>query len=51
MIDGCTIDVKNDAIAWWASKTCVSLNKVDVMIKHLEVGLYDEKPTHFLMEN
>jgi hypothetical protein len=32
-IDGCTIDVKNVAIAWWASKTRVSPNKDDVMKK------------------
>jgi hypothetical protein len=49
-IDGCTIDVKNVAIAWWASKIRVSPNKDDVMRKCLEVGVYDEKPTHFLME-
>jgi hypothetical protein len=34
-INGCTIDVKNVAIAWWASKTHVSPNKVNVMIKML----------------
>jgi hypothetical protein len=49
-IDGCTIDVKNVAIAWWASETLVSPNKDDVMRKCLEDGMYDEKPTHFLME-
>jgi hypothetical protein len=49
-IDGCTIDVKNVAIAWWASKTRVRFNKDDVTKKCLEVGVYDEKPTHFLME-
>jgi hypothetical protein len=49
-IDGCTIDVKNVAIAWWAFDTHVSPNKDDVMKKCLEAGVYDEKPTHFLME-
>jgi hypothetical protein len=49
-IDGFTIDVKNVAIAWWASETRVSLNKDDVMRKRLEAEVYDEKPTHFLME-
>jgi len=34
-IDGCTIDVKNVAIAWWASKTRASPNKDDVMRKCL----------------
>jgi hypothetical protein len=49
-IDDCTIDVKNVAIAWWASETRVSHNKDDVTRKCLETGMYDEKPTHFLME-
>ncbi len=49
-IDGCTIDVKNVAIAWWAYETHVSLNKDDVMRKCLGAGVYDEKPTYFLME-
>jgi hypothetical protein len=49
-IDGYTIDVKNVTIAWWASQTHVSPNKNDVMKKCLEAGVYDEKPTHFLME-
>jgi hypothetical protein len=50
MIAGCTINVKNAVIAWWAFETRVSLNKADVMRNHLEVGVYDDKPTHFLME-
>jgi hypothetical protein len=49
-IDGCTNDVKNATIAWWAFDIHVSLNKADVMRKCLEVGMYDEKPMHFLME-
>ncbi len=47
-IDGCTIDVKN--VAWWTFQTHVSPNKNDVMRKCLEARVYDEKPTHFLME-
>jgi hypothetical protein len=50
MIDGCTTDVKIATIAWWAFETCVSPNKVDVMRKCLEARVYNEKPTHFLME-
>jgi hypothetical protein len=49
-INGCKIDVKNVAIAWWAFQTRVSPNKDDVMKKCLEVRVYDEKPMHFLME-
>jgi hypothetical protein len=49
-IDGCTIDVKNVTIAWWAFEIRVSPNNVDVMRKCLEVGVYDENPMHFLME-
>jgi len=49
-IDGCTIDVKNVAIAWWASKIRVSPNKADVMRKRLEARMYDEKLMHFLMD-
>jgi hypothetical protein len=37
-------------IDWWTSKTRVSPNKIDVMFKRLEAMVYDEKPTHFLME-
>jgi hypothetical protein len=46
-IDGCTTVVKKAAICWWASNTRFSPNKFDVTRKHLEVGVYDEKPTHF----
>jgi len=45
-IDGCTIDVKNVAIAQWASKTRVSCNKDNVMRKCLEVGMCDGMNLH-----
>jgi hypothetical protein len=48
--NGKIIDVKNAAIAWWAFETHVSLNKAHVMKKCLEAKVYDEKPTHFLMD-
>jgi hypothetical protein len=37
-------------IDWWIFQTCVSPNKNDVTCKRLEPMVYDEKPTHFLME-
>jgi hypothetical protein len=37
-------------IDWWTSKTRVSPNKIDVTFKRLEAMVYDEKPTHSLME-
>jgi hypothetical protein len=37
-------------IDWWTFKTHVNLNKIDVTLKRLEAMVYDEKPTHFLME-
>jgi hypothetical protein len=48
--NGCTNEDKVAAIAWWASKTCVSPNKRDVTRQHIEASVYDEKPTHYLME-
>jgi hypothetical protein len=45
-IDDCTIDVKNVAIAQWASKIYVSCNKDNVMRKCLEVGMRDGMNLH-----
>jgi hypothetical protein len=42
--------IRNIVVNWWAIKTRVSPNKNDVTKKRLEVGIFDEKPTHFLME-
>jgi hypothetical protein len=42
--------LKEVIIDWWTSKTCVSPNKIDVTLKRLEAMVYDENPTHFLME-
>ncbi len=44
--DGCTIATKTIAIGWWASKTRMSPNKVDVTTQRLEAKVWDEKPTH-----
>jgi len=48
--DGILPSTRNVIVNWWATKTPVSLNKSDVICKRLEVGIFDEKPTHFLME-
>jgi hypothetical protein len=42
--------LREAVIDWWTFETCVSPNKSDVMFKILEAMVYDEKPTHFLME-
>ncbi len=49
-IDECTNVVKKVVICWWASDTWISPNKYNVTRKHLEARVYNEKPTHFLME-
>jgi hypothetical protein len=41
---------RNVIMNWWVAKTQVSLNKSDVTLKRLEARIYDEKPTHFLMD-
>ncbi len=46
----CTNVVKKATIVWWAFETRINLNKFDVTRKCLDVGVYDEKPTHLLME-
>ncbi len=37
-------------IDWWTLKTRLSPNKSDVTQRRLEAMVYDERPTHFLME-
>jgi hypothetical protein len=49
-IDGCTNEDKDVTIAWWACEIRVNPNKRDVTRQRIEVGIYDEKPTHYLME-
>ncbi len=34
------------AIVWWASQTHITPNKKSVTRQHIEVVVYDEKPTH-----
>jgi hypothetical protein len=41
---------RNVIMNWWVVETQVSLNKSDVTFKRLEAGIFDEKPTHFLMD-
>jgi hypothetical protein len=48
--DGCTNVAKTTALTWWASETRVNPNKANVTTKCLEAGMWDEKPTHYLME-
>jgi hypothetical protein len=48
--DGILPSTRNVIVDWWAAKTRISPNKNDVICKKLKVGIFDEKPTHFLME-
>jgi hypothetical protein len=48
IIDGCTIVAK--IVGWWVFKTQVNPNKANVTTQHLEARVWDEKPTHYLME-
>jgi len=50
MSNGLNMSIKNVVLQWWISKMQVSPNKFDVTNKRLETSVYDEKPTHFLME-
>ncbi len=50
--NGCSEEVvtKTMATLWWASQTRINLNKKYVTRRHIEVVVYDEKPTHYLLE-
>jgi len=48
--DGILLSTRNAIVDWRAAKFQVSPNKSDVICKKLEVGIFYEKPTHFLME-
>jgi hypothetical protein len=48
--DGYIVGAKIVALAWWAFETQMSPNKADVIKKHFDTGVWDEKPTHYLME-
>jgi hypothetical protein len=48
--NGCTTTTKITNLALWASKIQVNPNKVDMTTKRLKVGIWDEEPTHYLME-
>jgi hypothetical protein len=48
--DGILLSTRNAIVDWRAAKFRVSPNKSDVICKKLEVGIFDEKSTHFLME-
>jgi hypothetical protein len=48
--NGILVPVKNVVLQWWVVETQASPNKSNVTRKRLEVGVFDEKLTHFLME-
>jgi hypothetical protein len=48
--NGILFIVKNVVQKWWASKTRVHPNKSNVTWQTLELGVFDKKLTHFLME-
>jgi hypothetical protein len=48
--DGLLGLVKEVVIGLWVVETRINLNKSKVTCKGLEAMVYDEKPTHFLME-
>jgi hypothetical protein len=38
-------------LKWWALETRMSPKKADITrIKRLEIGMFEEKPIHFLMQ-
>jgi len=49
-IDGLLELFRKAIIDWWTLETCVSPNKSDVTLRRLEAMVYDERPTHLLME-
>lgn len=49
-MDGMTAETKNAVLTWWVSESRVSPNKKDVTRKRIGPGVYDEKPTHYLLE-
>jgi hypothetical protein len=48
--DGLLELLKKTVINWWTLETHVNPNKSDVTQRRLEVMVYDERPTHLLME-
>ncbi len=48
--DGIMPKIRNSILRWWAQKTRVSPNKSELTKKRLELDIYDEKPTHFLIK-
>jgi hypothetical protein len=48
--NGIPPNIWNLIVNWWVIESRVSNDKSEVTRKWLEVGVYDEKPTHFLME-
>jgi hypothetical protein len=48
--DGMEEPVKEVVILWWIQETRVSPNRKQVARRRIVVGVYDEKPLHFLIE-
>jgi hypothetical protein len=48
--DVLTLATKVATSAWWIQETKVSLDRRKVMWKLVAPNVFDEKPTHFLME-
>ncbi len=48
IINGIPHSIWSLIVNWWVIKSWVSLNKSELTRKWLKVGIYDEKPTHFL---
>jgi hypothetical protein len=48
--NGIPPNILNLIMNWWVIESQVSPNKSEVTRKQLDVGIYDEKPTNFLME-
>ncbi len=48
--DVLTPTTKAPILAWWTQETKVSLDRRKVMWKRIAPNVFDEKPTHFLME-
>jgi hypothetical protein len=48
--DVLTLATKATTFTWWTQERKVSLDRRKVMWKHITPNVFDEKPTHFLME-
>jgi hypothetical protein len=42
---------KKVVINWWTYETRVNPNKKDVTHKRIAIGVFEKRPTHYLMES